>query len=94
MEHFIISEEFLTSVDNTIEVEIGGSIHKFIGSKDHEEFKKLRHKLQSEGFIKLEPNFVNGDRVLKPFTLNGYEFKINEQFPCAAAMKFRIKNEN
>lgn len=89
--NFTIAEEFFTNVDNTTEVEINGSINKFIGSKDHEEFTKLRHELAADGYISLELRFVNGDRVLKPFTLNGYAFNINEQFPCASAMKFRMR---
>lgn len=94
MKHFTIAEEFLTSVADVKEVYFDGKSHKAYGTKDHPEFNKLRISLFNDGFIKIEKGWWNGDRVLKPFTLNGYEFNINEQFPCAAAMKFRIKNEN
>jgi hypothetical protein len=42
-----------------------------IGNEDHPEFAKLREKLGSEGYISIERGWWNGDRVLKPFYLNG-----------------------
>lgn len=61
------------------------------GSKDHPEFAKLRTQLDMEGYIRIEPGWINGDRVLKPFMLNGYEFKEGEQFSCASAMYVHFK---
>ena len=62
-----------------------------IGSKDHEEFTKLRNQLEELGYIKTERGWWNGDRVLKPFYLNGWRFKKNHRFPCAAALKVSIE---
>jgi hypothetical protein len=59
-------------------------------SKDHDEFTKLRNQLESEGYIKCERGWWNGDRVLKPFYLNGWKFKKNHKFPCASALKSSI----
>lgn len=59
-------------------------------SKDHDEFTKLRNQLESEGYIKCERGWWNGDRVLKPFILNEWKFKKNHSFPCAAAMRTGI----
>lgn len=61
-----------------------------ISNKDHEEFTKLRDKLEELGYIKTERGWWNGDRVLKPFYLNGWRFKKNHKFPCAAALKNSI----
>ena len=53
---------------------------------DHPEFAKLREQLGELGYISIERRFWNGDRVLKPFTLNRLKFKVGEQFSCAGAM--------
>lgn len=55
-------------------------------SEDHPEFTKLREYLGEQGYISIERGWVNGDRVEKPFTLNGRKFKVGEQFSCASAM--------
>jgi hypothetical protein len=60
-------------------------------NKDHDEFTKLRNQLEELGYIKTERGWWNGDRVLKPFTLNGVEFEIGEQFSSACAMKYHLE---
>lgn len=55
-------------------------------SEDHPEFARLREQLGEQGYISIERGWVNGDRVEKPFTLNGRKFKVGEQFSCASAM--------
>ena len=60
-------------------------------SKDHDEFTKLRDQLESEGYIKCERGWWNGDRVLKPFKLNEWTFKKTHKFPCASALKSSIR---
>ena len=60
------------------------------GSKDHDEFTKLRNQLESEGYIKCQRGWYNGDRVLKSFKLNEWTFKKNHKFLCAAALKSSI----
>lgn len=60
-------------------------------SQDHEEFTKLRNQLGDEGYIKIERGWWNGDRVTKPFTLNGVKFKKGEQFSCACAMGIHLE---
>jgi hypothetical protein len=61
-----------------------------ISNKDHDEFTKLRNQLEELGYIKTQRNWWNGDVVLKPFYLNGWRFKKNHKFPCAAALKVSI----
>ena len=61
-----------------------------IGNKDHDEFNKLRNQLEQQGYIKTERGWWNGDRVLKPFMLNEWEFREGNKFPCAAALKVNI----
>lgn len=36
--------------------------------------------------VYINANWWNGDRVLKPFTLNGYLFTEGEKFLCGSAM--------
>jgi hypothetical protein len=55
-------------------------------SEDHPEFAKLREQLGELGYIRIERGWWNGDRVLKPFRLNGRKFKEGDQFSCGAAM--------
>lgn len=62
-----------------------------ISNKDHDEFTKLRDQLEQEGYIQTQRNWWNGDRVLKPFYLNGWRFKKNHKFPSAAALGNSIK---
>lgn len=61
-----------------------------ISNKDHDEFTKLRNQLEEQGYIRTVRNSWNGDTVLKPFYLNGWRFKKNHKFPCAAALKGSI----
>jgi hypothetical protein len=62
-----------------------------ISTKDHDEFTKLRNQLEELGYIKCERGWWNGDRVLKPFYLNGWKFKRNHKFPCASALRGSIE---
>jgi hypothetical protein len=58
---------------------------------DHPEFKKLREQLGELGYIYIERGWWNGDRVLKPFSLNGARFKKGEQFCSGAAIKREVE---
>ena len=60
-------------------------------SIDHPEFTKLREHLGAEGYISIERGWWNGDRVLKPFTLNGLKFKVGQQFSSAGAMSNHLR---
>lgn len=62
-----------------------------VRNDDSPEFKSLRNQLEAEGYIKCERMWWNGDRVLKPFLLNGVLFDTDETFCCGAAMKFHLK---
>ena len=61
------------------------------GTQDHPEFSKFREMLGGKGYIVIERGWWNGDRVTKPFTLNGKKFKKNEKFVSACAMKGYLK---
>jgi len=61
------------------------------GSDDGPEFKALRNQLEELGYIECQRSWWNGDRVLKPFQLNGLRFKKGEQFSCGAALKFHLE---
>lgn len=63
------------------------------GSDDHPEFAKLRNQLEDDGYIQTDRTSWNGDHVLKPFKLNGAQFNVNEQFPCAAAIAYQIERK-
>ena len=61
-----------------------------ISNDDHPDFKALRNQLEESGYIKCERNWWNGDRVLKPFSLNNVLFEVNETFPCGSAMLIHL----
>jgi hypothetical protein len=63
-----------------------------ISSVDHPEFAKLREQLGAEGYIYIERNWWNGDYVIKPFTLNGKQFKKGNQFCCACAIQYTLEH--
>ena len=58
---------------------------------DHPEFNRFREQLSEDGYIRIERGWWNGDRVTKPFTLNGVEFEVGDQFSSACAMKGHLK---
>lgn len=60
-------------------------------SDDHPEFKKLRYYLGENKFIYIERGWWNGDRVLKPFKLNGLLFKKGDKFCSAGAMHYDME---
>jgi hypothetical protein len=59
---------------------------------DHPEFDKLRQNLSQTGFINIQKAWWNGDRVLKPFMLNGKQFNAGDTFFCATAMRYVIEH--
>ena len=61
-----------------------------IGSDDHPKFATLRNQLEAEGYIKTCRQSWNGDRVLKPFALNGIKFEVNDKFSSGAAMRYQL----
>jgi len=58
---------------------------------DHPAFTAARDMLFAEGYIHIETRWSNGDSVLEDFTLNNYEFKEGDQFPCACALGIKLK---
>ena len=79
--------------EQLVEILVNGNIaYTSRGSKDHPKFTELRELLEKEGYIKVERSWSNGDRVLKSFKLNEKMFKKNQQFPCAAALKWQLKH--
>jgi hypothetical protein len=60
------------------------------GADPHPEFERFRCQLEADGYISVERMWHNGDRVLRPFRLNGFLFKKGEQFPCAAAIGIHL----
>ena len=87
--HEPTAEELLLILQGKGNYSMGSSI-------DHPEFTRLREQLGEQGYIKIERGWWNGDRVLKPFTLNGLKFKPGEQFSCAGALDvhFRVRAEH
>ncbi len=100
LKQFKLKREHITSVSHTkrmvLEVplearelfklfdhKLEGDAHSII---DHPEFTKMRNRLEKQGYIKIEHGWINGDRAVKPFSLNGFKFKKHDKFPCASAM--------
>ena len=60
-------------------------------SMDHPCFTEIREALGRKGYIHIERNWCNGDRVLKPFYINRYRFDEGDKFCCAGALHYTIK---
>ena len=101
LKQFKLKREYITSVSHTehIVLEVPPEAralfktfdHKLEGYAhssliDHPEFTKMRNRLEKQGYIQIEHGWINGDRALKPFSLNGFKFKKHDKFPCASAM--------
>jgi hypothetical protein len=90
-----INEEYFTSVNTDFSwINPDGSTAGILASHvDHPAFDALRKHLSSRGYVEI-PNYtcVNGDRVLKPFILNGVLFKVGRKFPCASAMSGHLNS--
>ena len=98
---FKLKREHITSVSHTEHIvlvvpEEARALFKIFNHKlegyahssliDHPEFTKMRNRLEKQGYIQIEHGWINGDRALKPFSLNGFKFKKHDKFPCASAM--------
>ena len=91
IKQFKLKREHITSVSHTERVvlevspdhKLEGDMHSII---DHPEFTKMRNRLEKQGYIQIEHGWTNGDRALKPFSLNGFKFKKHDKFPCATAL--------
>ena len=95
MEYYI-DEEYLTSVNVRYSWVSGdGEKCSTQSSVDHPSFAALREHLGAKGYIEIERKWWNGDRVLKPFKLNTYDFMPDDQFSSAGAMgvSFRVKQK-
>jgi len=60
---------------------------------DHPAFAELRRVLGNRGYIQIESNWWNGDRVLKRFRFNGRQLEPYDTFYCASAWNARFKFE-
>ncbi len=92
---FRLKAAYVTSVTErkpiALVLESGEVMHgTSLGSIDHPEFTKVRERLGQEGFILIERGWWNGDRTLKPFKLNGLDFKPGDKFPCASALSIQL----
>ena len=77
--------------EQLVDILVNGNIqYTSLSHKDHLEFTKLRKELESLGYINVCTYSSNGDKVLKPFKLNGKRFKKNETFYCACAIKSHL----
>ena len=79
--------------EQLIKIIKGEDRYRSTSHDDHPEFSELRNKLEKEGFIKCERGWWNGDRVLKPFTLNGARFRKDEKFCSGAAIKWDVEHK-
>ena len=89
-EHDFIEDRNNPTHEDLIKVLRGYDRSYSISSKDHDEFTRLRDLLEEQGYIRTVRNCWNGDTVIKEFYLNGWRFKKNHRFPCAAALKNSI----
>ena len=82
-----IDPEYCTDVPVDIFLDGVGSL-SFV---DHPSFAALRKALHAKGYISVDLNCSNGDRVLKPFYLNQVLFQPGDRFVSAAAMRYQLR---
>jgi len=85
-----LNQDVVTDED-LVEVLKGKGKCSMTGSDDGPEFKALREQLETLGYIRIQRSWWNGDRVLKPFMLNGITFRKDTQFSSGAAMKIHLE---
>ena len=108
LKQFKLKREHITSVSHTehIVLEVppeARALFKIFNHKlegyahsiiiDHPEFTKMRNRLEKQGYIQIEHGWINGDRALKPFSFNGFKFKVHDKFPCAEALSIWLTVE-
>lgn len=92
--HYEIKEEYVCDVFKGWSCKLngtGGEKSGMISYGDHPAFTALREHLASSGYINIQKQWSNGDRVTNAFYLNDLLFLEGDQFPCAAAMRFDLK---
>lgn len=86
---FMINEEYLTTCNQAFQWVTAtghgpnGTVSKHV---DHPAFAAMRLHLSQRGFIEMQTQWFNGDRVLKPFFVNKIYFAVGDKFPCASAL--------
>lgn len=98
LKRFSIAKEYICDVREEKPIalvlsdgqEMHGTSMRYI---DHPEFTKLREKLGKQGYIEIERGWHNGDRVLKPFYLNGLKFEKGDKFLSAIAMSVHMESK-
>lgn len=85
-----LNKDVVTDED-LLEILKGNGKCSTASSDDSIEFKALREQLGKLGYIQIQRGWWNGDRVLKPFMLNGVKFKKDTQFSSGAAMKIHLE---
>lgn len=89
---FQLKEEHCVSLSDEVtctKTETGSS-YSSKGQVDHPSFTRLRLHLEAKGLLFVERGWVNGDRVLKKFKVNGVLFQPGEKFFCSAAMHWHL----
>lgn len=89
-EHDFIKDRNNPTPDDLFKIIKGYDKSYSLYHKDHDEFTKLREQLGELGYISIQRGWWNGDRVLKGFKLNEFNFKKGDKFCSAGAMKGSI----
>ena len=92
---FRLAKKYITNVTKRRKVSLtlknGETLDgKSLSWEDHPKFTELRERLEREGYIQIERSWWNGDKVLKPFSLNGMPFKVGYKFCCASAISIQL----
>lgn len=102
VQEFYINPEYCTDIPVTFRykkmVQVNTSTEEApwcsgYSTVNHPSFESLRRHLGACGLLYIEESWTNGDRVLKPFKLNDILFNEDDQFVCAAAMKYHLETE-
>ena len=82
-----VNPKYLTSVQRGYSIYTpSGNRSGITSSDDHPFFSDTREWLGRHGYISIQRQWTNGDRVTKPFFFNNILMDVGEQFSCGAAM--------
>ena len=89
-----VKPEYLTGCTKGFSVVTSsGKKHGSMSTEDHPYFRDTRNWLAQNGYIKMQTNWINGDRVTKPFYFNNIYMDVGDQFSCASAMSYQYGKE-
>lgn len=89
---FVNPKHLTSEVEGYSLVTARGQTNSILGYVDHPFFASTRRYLHNNGWIEMQPNWWNGDRVLAPFYFNNVLLEEGDQFTCGSAARYKFSD--